>query len=309
MSKIGQALHSLTIFTIRFCVAKYIPIFVRIRGGIGNQFFQFAAAIALQQKFGGKIVLLTDWYSSSQRGLEFDQFRRTFELDKLKSQKNVKVISDNNVANKIEHICRRIANIFSETLIFIDKNEKTQLLRHRRLYIEGTFLFCLEHEPLKDLLLSKLKLADELHKNSINYIKKSNKRSLGIHIRRGDNVIQNTLLLPKDYYLNAVEYFANLDLDIVIFSDDPKWCNLQKEFAEWRICSNLSDIEQLFAMALCDYLIISSSTFSWWSAFLNESSMSNNIIRPYPFWDTHELNTFDNTFLPASWVKLSKFGN
>lgn len=101
---------------------------------------------------------------------------------------------------------------------------------------------------------------------------------VAISIRRGDFVKNpNYFQIPVTYYLNA--YYENFTgCTPVIFSDDHAWARMHfKALPDAVFASNLSDIEQLCFMSLCDKHIVSNSTFSWWGAYL---SGSTNVIRP-----------------------------
>jgi hypothetical protein len=106
----------------------------------------------------------------------------------------------------------------------------------------------------------------------------------GIHVRRGDYVTNpsGTLnALPLEYYSNAVK--SLYPRSIVIFSDDPDWCEEKMPYADSvyrgivRPLNNDDDTEyenspvldwvDMFLMARCDQHIISNSSYSWWPAW------------------------------------------
>lgn len=101
---------------------------------------------------------------------------------------------------------------------------------------------------------------------------------VAVSVRRGDFVNNpNYFQLPVTYYLNA--YYKHFpDCTPIIFSDDLTWCKKHfKAITGAVFAANLTDIEQLCLMSLCDKHIISNSTFSWWGAYL---SGSTQVIRP-----------------------------
>jgi hypothetical protein len=57
---------------------------------------------------------------------------------------------------------------------------------------------------------------------------------IALHIRRGDFLINsaNHYNLSLSYYENALKEFD--DRQVVIFSDDPKWCKEQELFSNDR---------------------------------------------------------------------------
>lgn len=50
--------------------------------------------------------------------------------------------------------------------------------------------------------------------------------------------------------------------------------------------------------------VISSSTFSWWGAYLNQSP-NKTVIAPYPWFNNNFLNGF-NQIIPDEWIKYEK---
>ena len=76
-----------------------------------------------------------------------------------------------------------------------------------------------------------------------------------LHVRRGDYVSNpNHPLQTVEYYQRALEILP--DLDVIVFSDDPDWCNAQEIFQPDRFSiseSNTVDAD-LCLMSLCKYL-------------------------------------------------------
>ena len=107
----------------------------------------------------------------------------------------------------------------------------------------------------------------------------STQGSVSLHIRRGDYV-SNWVhpVLPMDYYFSGLEIVKNYE-NILIFSDDIEWCKENLKFKKSVFVENLSNIDSIWLMSLCENNIIANSSFSWWGAFLN-SNNSKKIICP-----------------------------
>ena len=74
------------------------------------------------------------------------------------------------------------------------------------------------------------------------------------------------------YYEDALKLFDK-NVQILVFSDDPKWCQEQELFADDSVMiseGNDADID-LCLMTKCDFHIIANSSFSWWGAWLGDS--------------------------------------
>jgi len=99
-------------------------------------------------------------------------------------------------------------------------------------------------------------------------------KAISLHVRRTDQVEK------KDYhYLQTDEYFAEAlsklpqDIPVIVFSDEPKWCQNSNLFEDDRflISESSDNIHDMCLMSMCQYHIIAASTFSWWGAWLAKS--------------------------------------
>lgn len=104
--------------------------------------------------------------------------------------------------------------------------------------------------------------------------------SVAIHVRKGKDYAkrvwyQNTC--PEEYYQKAIQLMAE-KVDhpkFYVFTDNPEWVkNHFKGFAytlvEGNPASGWGSHFDMQLMSVCKHNIISNSTYSWWSAFLNE---------------------------------------
>jgi hypothetical protein len=102
---------------------------------------------------------------------------------------------------------------------------------------------------------------------------------ISLHIRRGDFVFnENHPLQTIEYYKKALNYFDD-KCSVIIFSDDPDWCNQQEIFSDSRflVAECNSNYVDLCLMTLCSGHIIANSSFSWWGAWL---ANSKSVIAP-----------------------------
>ncbi|MFV0605266.1 MAG: alpha-1,2-fucosyltransferase [Niabella sp.] len=132
-------------------------------------------------------------------------------------------------------------------------------------------------------------------------------KTVAISVRRGDFITNpNHYLLPFEYYFDAYCKFFP-DYDIVIFTDDFKWC--KKMFGKLKTVSvcysdKYNSIEQLCFMSMFSNFIISNSTFSWWGAYLADPK-NKTVIRPHYVFDgakKTELNIKDH--YPGEWIEF-----
>jgi hypothetical protein len=97
--------------------------------------------------------------------------------------------------------------------------------------------------------------------------------AIALHVRRTDYLKNpNHTTLDLDYYKKALKKF-NKTLPVIIFSDDPEWCQDQELFSGDRFMVSESGDQyiDMCLMTLCQHHIIANSSFSWWGAWLSDS--------------------------------------
>lgn len=107
---------------------------------------------------------------------------------------------------------------------------------------------------------------------------KTTPNTIGIHVRRGDYLKYSHIhpVMNMKYYKRALEALG-VTGNFIIFSDDLDWCRSHFKFLESPTFFEGNEVECLFKMAGCEYLIIANSSFSWWGAYL---SNAKKIIAP-----------------------------
>lgn len=107
---------------------------------------------------------------------------------------------------------------------------------------------------------------------------KLSKETIAISIRRGDFVGNaNYEQIPVKFFIGALLKFDYENYNLLFFSDDISYCKTHFECLPNAFFIDGEPIEQLCLMTMCENHIISSSTFSWWGAYLSESK---RVIRP-----------------------------
>lgn len=129
-------------------------------------------------------------------------------------------------------------------------------------------------------------------------------KPIALHIRRGDYTINSDRhpVTPLEYYEKVLTNFDD-DQDVVVFSDDPKWCSEQKIFSSDRflISEGNDTYHDLCLMSLCSDFIIANSTFSWWAAWL---ANSKNVYYPINWFGPAADNDTKDLF-PSNWIGVS----
>jgi hypothetical protein len=127
---------------------------------------------------------------------------------------------------------------------------------------------------------------------------------VSIHVRRGDYLVLRDKHphYGKEWIDSAMSMFP--DYRFKFFSDDIKWC--RETFGNREDCefsTNSNEIDDLVEMSCCEHQINSSSTFSWWGAYLNRNQ--NKIVVTPEKWFVDGFGGLDTSnIIPPNWIKL-----
>lgn len=139
-----------------------------------------------------------------------------------------------------------------------------------------------------------------LMKSNLNYPNYNDYTS--IHVRRTDYVGLKDFHtnLDKDYYEKAIN-IVNADKYIVV-SDDINWCKSIFKGDKFVFAEGNSAQEDQAIMYSCKNNIIANSSFSWWSAYLNNNP---NKIVVYPkTWFGPKLQHSIKDLCPPEWIGI-----
>ena len=111
-------------------------------------------------------------------------------------------------------------------------------------------------------------------------------KPIALHVRRGDYLVNSDNHPPcsKEYYDAALDKFDS-DRNVIIFSDDPAWCNDQFDDDRFLVSEGGDNLADLCMMSLCSDFIIANSSFSWWGSWLSENP-DKRIIAPSKWFGT-----------------------
>ena len=139
-----------------------------------------------------------------------------------------------------------------------------------------------------------------------NYPWVPHKGTVSVHVRRGDYVqlAHKHPPVSVEWYNYAMEQFNGYNFRF--FSDDIPYCH-----AHWGNHPNCSfssgrspEEQDLAEMSSCEHHISSASTFSWWSAWLNQNPNKRIIIPKRWFSDAEELKCNTKDIVPESWERI-----
>jgi len=272
---------------------------VKLFGGTGNQLFQFFFAL----KFS-KINKCKLFYDASDLG-ENDSWGRFLAIKMILNYYNV---PNYIILNNSQNAITLHENQLVHPKFLLERTIKSSKKTYR---IEGYYqnyraINCLRKEiqkifnknfNKKKFQICDFKYSISIHTREYHNHKKNNKneRVKTSMFRYNDN-------LSWEFYKKCLdEILCKSKIKfILLFSDTHLGTNLKKKIKNFSknkkikiIDANkikLNDLETVYLMSKSKFLIISNSTFSWWSAFISKSKVFCPV---FSLWDKR-LKSLDN---------------
>ena len=241
------------------------------QGRLGNAMFQYAVLLGMSAKTEHKPVIPTTFnplltaFSLSIPVIP-DRIYRMFKFMKYKEHW---VQSDVN---------KTIKNI-------------TEQARDKHLLLDGYFQSYLYFNNVRDIIYEDFAFLPGIQKQIFgffeNHLRNANRSSrnvttVGIHVRLTDmnnwGRSKGLPLPPNAFFAKAMEYFIHKyhNVYFIICSDNTQWVsrNIQPQnITKQVVFSNFKKAELDLAMlTICDHVIITRGTFSWWAGYLNKGT-------------------------------------
>jgi len=144
-------------------------------------------------------------------------------------------------------------------------------------YLDGFWQSYRYFEDIEERIRKVFSFPRPLDGNNANVLLEvAGRTTIGVHVRRGDYLAVKSLgtVCGAGYFRRAIQSAmvgATRPL-VLFFSDDLPWCEkelgsgLDAVYVDWN--RNEESYLDMQFMTLCDRLVISNSTFSWWGAWL-----------------------------------------
>jgi hypothetical protein len=259
-----------------------------LQGGIGNLLFEIAATISYGLDNNHDVLFDIDNHKIGLQGNNAIKYK-----DNIFSKLNNNVLkTDIDYNEPYFH--------YKEINIKSDKNKV--------LCLNGYFQSEKYFINNKDVIIDTFSPNNEekiFLENILNNYRNNGKELVSLHIRRGDYLKFPTIhpFIGLNYINKSISLFD--DYNILVFSDDIKWCkdNIQKENVFYLNNDiKLEDYQELWLMSLCDHNIISNSSFSWWGSYLNKNE--NKIVVAPKIWFGKDGPKDTDDIVPERCVKI-----
>lgn len=237
------------------------------RGRLGNALFELAATIGIARAYNQDVIFPEDWIHRPYFSVPDEMFGPIPDH----------AIEAYDTVDAVERIDPRVRPYLQDYSLFADHMDEI------RGYLQPS-------ESALGLLLTE----DQIPPGT-----------LGVHVRRGDNVVDPGVPNKSDYHLcPPLDYYKRGTAHMIIahsewdnravFSDDIPWCkeNFRRTVDYWGNGEGYwkeheerfgidapNDWIDLFRLAQCDHFVISGSTFGIWAALL-ANVPGDHVVRP-----------------------------
>lgn len=293
-------------------------ILVNLKGGIGNQMFQYAAGLALAEKKHTPIKL--DIYQLLNTQDSDVYTKRDFELGIFNVSAETATPEERRLyleqEKKIWYRIRRKLlpalikrKIFREPSLhyFPEINEQGN-----NVYLDGYFQSEKYFSHCKEKIRKEFTFREEL--TGLNAVNKElilDCNAVSIHVRCGDYLKKINLglfggICTPEYYKASIAHIeAKIEKPVFfVFSDDPviaaEIIGSKKSIHFITGNQGNTSYNDMRLMSLCKHHIIANSSFSWWGAWLNKNE--NKIVLAPKKWLNDPNCKIEDILLPE-WIK------
>lgn len=290
---------------------------VKIKGGLGNQLFQYTFARVLEQLTGDEIKLDMQAY----KALLNDSIRRP-RLLRFKTA--LQTANDKEIADCF--LLKHSVKVFSYKYKFQIATEA--LFNHKyffeqnRAYIKPESILNYDYydgywqswryvdavwQRIKSDFVPNYNIASTT-KTMIERVK--NENSVFVGIRKGDYAtsVSHFGIFSNQYYQKAMNYICKEINNPVfyVFSNDIPWVKANINFSGRNVIYRepvdiVDDFEDLLIMAACKHSIIINSTYHWWGARLNDNPDKIVVAPVNWFFDKKPID-----IVPPNWVRIEE---
>ena len=269
---------------------------VKLKGGMGNQMFQYAMGLAQARRLGTDLRMAVNWY------YENGQFYRGYSLGLWEgvTQPAVRGVWPNVWERSLPYDKFMMEKIKDGDCIAGSWQTERYF---REIRGELTNIFCPKQRMNQRAF------------DFIRMIRNEGSKSALLSIRRTDYLHADNGLMPQEYYLEACKRVVEREPDphFFVFSDDPGWCKqnfrIPYRFTvmEGNDQTSLDHLgredEDMWSMRFCHHAVTINSSFSWWGAWLSPLPVEERVVVAPKRWSLNPAFDFRD-IVPEGWTKI-----
>jgi hypothetical protein len=292
-------------------------VIVKLKGGLGNQLFQYAAARRLSHVLQTTLKMDVSYFETQGlRDYSLQTFRIKEAFAGAKELAAVKGPSTRGLRRRIFHLRQKLGVGYHWTVI---RERRVGPLNPRVMnasgdvYLDGFWQSEKYFKDIRHILVDEMtvKHPQDAYNCAMSDLM-GRVESVSLHIRRGDYVssavqLQVHGVCTLDYYGASASRIAEITKQphFFVFSDDIGWAqqNLNLDYPVTYVTDNgpERDYEDLRLMRQCKHHIIANSSFSWWGAWLG-SHPDKIVIAPLKWFGKTDYDSSD--LVPPFWMRI-----
>lgn len=285
---------------------------VKLKGGMGNQMFQYAFGRMLETNAATTsfpITLLFDT-TAFTNPLTTDT-KRPYMLDLLLTMATIAddatALRARNPYGIISKIMRKILQKYNigNPVTYIPALLQPPYQEYYEGYWQSEKYFL----PIVDQLRQEFTLREPLGPEGTRFFAliQNDPNAVSIFYRRTDYVGNKTFDIgEQDYQTRAIDHMRTLvpNLKLYVMSDDIAWVKEHANLPESSVFVSSKTLpfhEEMFMASTCKHNIIPNSTFCWWGAWLNKNP--NKIVIAPKLWANSTTNEYKD-ITPPNWLRI-----
>lgn len=285
---------------------------VYFRGGLGNQLFLYSLVLILESQFDNIFVIIDRTYLSATNSLRqffdtnFNITSLVFDMRSFEKPRNLKWIYYRFVYKILDMLNLRLpSRLYFENRRIVE-NVSQRMVGKILIGDWQNQNYLLDN---RDFLLAKIHFRCELNETHKYYDYLTDYYAVYVHIRCGQDYINNDWTLSLNYYKASFNKYLELMGSKVFFvclTDNVRYLkdrfrDLIKNYSVIIDDLQPSEISSFYLLNNAKNLIISNSSFSWWAAYLNKTTIS--VIYPKP-WIIDKSGREITVIIPDQWIEI-----
>jgi hypothetical protein len=290
-------------------------IVLRLKGGLGNQMFQYAAARAISIR--NNLTLLLDPHTH----FESDPYGRRYGLDCFDITAPLLSRSEARAALR-RHYMRRTIDLLIERVAMRNLGQffvpyLNGAHRSRTSYAENYFQSYLYFEDMAQVIRHEFEFPAGGNGKHELASAIADSEAIGVHVRSGGNdstkrgavfmQAMQTREIMRRYYETAVDLVLGNTRSprFFVFCDTNGTCDVlpRVSLVTWVRCDpSEPSWHDMWLMSLCKHNVIANSSYSWWAAWLNRNP-NKQVYAPANFMCVYSRHRSRKVY-PPSWTVL-----
>lgn len=310
---------------------KTVPppgVIIHLKGGIGNQLFQYACSYALARDRKWPLYMFYKLPPSDAKEREYKPFQREFVLDQFNIPLD-NLMDDTTVVSNVRYLSDQ--ELLEKPFVQWENVNTRFLVQGGGSYCQSIEYWLHYQKEIKTFFRPRVELLN-MPKLQHHIDKLRSTESVIVHVRRGDFTRVRGFDVPISFQRQAIRKMIDIlnsrgtKPTFFVFSDEidyvmEKFKDFAQKFEFIYVSKELKDaksIEEFFLMTLGKHIILPNSTFSWWAAYLMANK--NKVViasafNPtfYEMFDGHEKEgwfnrqLFGKLYHPKGWIVIHPF--